>query len=254
MSAQVPAAGQVLAILTYLAGQAGPSPAAAIARDVGVPRSTAYHLLNCLIDAGFVVHLPEDRRYALGLRAHELGTGYARQAPLQRLARVPLATVVDRTGHSGHLAVMHGNEVVYVLEERGTGRSALVTEVGVRLPAQLTASGRAMLAALSPAQVRALYPDRNAFLLRTGIGPTSRRELGQLLRHTRTVGYGAEDGEVTAGLASVAAAVPDLSGYPIAAVALTFPADEVPAHRRPELAAHVRRLAEGLGARIGRTR
>ena len=50
--------------------------------------------------------------------------------------------------------------MLYVIEERAPGRPPLVTEVGVRLPAHLTASGRAILAALPTAQVRALYPDR----------------------------------------------------------------------------------------------
>lgn len=59
----VPAAAQVLAILRYLAGQAGPVAAAAISRDVRLPRSTTYHLLDTLIREGFVVHLPEERRY-----------------------------------------------------------------------------------------------------------------------------------------------------------------------------------------------
>ncbi len=50
------------------------------------------------------------------------------------------------------------------------GRPPLVTDVGVRLPAHLTASGRAILAALAPAQVRALFPDRAAFSTRHGAG------------------------------------------------------------------------------------
>ena len=65
----VPAARQVLAILRYLSRQPRPVPASAIARDLGLPRSTAYHLLRELIDAGFVVHLADDRRYGLGVRA-----------------------------------------------------------------------------------------------------------------------------------------------------------------------------------------
>ena len=250
----VPAAEQTLAILTHLAGQAGPVPAATLAREVGIPRSTAYHLLRTLIDAGYVVHLPEDRRYGLGVRAYELASGYARQAPLQRLARVPLAMLVDRTGFSGHLAVLHGNEVIYVVEERAVGRTRLVTDVGVRLPAALTASGRAMLAALTVRQVAALFPGRDAFVLRTGLGPTSRRELNTLLAVARTAGYATENGEITEGFASVAAAVLDRSDHPIAAVALTFPADEVPAHRWPELAAQTRRVAAELSHRIGRPR
>ena len=69
--------------------------------------------------------------------------------------------------------MLHGRDVLYVVEERAPGRPPLVTDVGVRLPAHLTASGRAMLAALPPAQVRALYPDRGAFVDRHGPGPRS---------------------------------------------------------------------------------
>ena len=61
-------------------------------------------------------------------------------------------------GHSAHLAVLHGHDLLYVVEERAPGRPSLVTDVGVRLPAHLTASGRAILAALPAAQVRALFP------------------------------------------------------------------------------------------------
>ena len=67
----VPAARQALALLRALARQPGPVPAAALARDLGLPRSTTYHLLAELIAAGFVVHLPEERRYGLGVTAFE---------------------------------------------------------------------------------------------------------------------------------------------------------------------------------------
>ena len=86
-----------------------------------------------------------------------------------------------RAGHSAHLAVLHGRDVLYVVEERAPGRPPLVTDVGVRLPAQLTASGRSMLAALQPSQVRALFPDRTAFVERHGNGPASLSALRRLL-------------------------------------------------------------------------
>ena len=148
------AARQALALLQALARQPVPVPAAALARDLGLPRSTTYHLLAELVDAGFVVHLPEERRYGLGVSAFEIGSAYSRQEPLARLARPVLARLVDAVGHSAHLAVLHGREVLYVVEQRAPGRPPLVTDVGVRLPAQLTASGRAMLADL-PAGARA---------------------------------------------------------------------------------------------------
>jgi DNA-binding IclR family transcriptional regulator len=225
--ATVPAAAQVLAILRYLARQSGPVPAVAISRDLELPRSTTYHLLDTLLRDGFVVHLPEERRYGLGLSSYELASGYSRQAPLQRLARIPLTDLVDRTGFNAHLAVAHGREVIYLIEERAQGRPPLVTDVGVRLPAHLTASGRAMLARFSDSQVRALFPDPSAFVLRNDRGPTSLSALRSLLVETRRLGYARESGEVTDGFSSVAQAVVDHAGHPVAAVAVTFPSADV---------------------------
>lgn len=248
---QVPAATQVLEILRYLSRQPAPVGAMAIARDLGIPRSSVYHLLKALIDASFVVHLPEERRYGLGVGAYELVTGYTRHEPLQRLARVPLAEAVERTRHSGHLAVLHGREVVYVIEERAAGQPSLVTEVGVRLPAHLTASGRAMLAHMPEPQVRALFPDPAPFVLRHEFGPTSISELNHMLLDVRRHGFAEENGEVTPGQASLAVAVLDHMGHPVAAVAVTFTASAIRPGERTRIVTQIARTAREIGRRIG---
>jgi DNA-binding IclR family transcriptional regulator len=249
MQRSVPAATAALRVLRFLATQRGPMPAGRIADAVGLPRSSTYALLAAMRSEGFVTHFPDDRRWGLGIAAYEVGTGYARSQSLQRIARVPLARLVDTVGQSAHLAVLHGREVLYILEERAPGRPPLVTDVGVRLPAQLTASGRAILATLPPAHVRALFPDRDAFVDRLGIGPRSPSALGRLLVDTRRRGYATEDGEVTAGFASVAAAVTDHSGHPVAAVATTYESTtDVDPDR---LVDHVRSTAADLSHRIG---
>ena len=248
-SLQVPAATRALRVLRFLASQPDPVPLDRVRRACELPRSTAYHLLNAMIDEGFVVHLPDDHRYGLGIAAFEVGSGYARQGPLQRIARRPLAALADSTGHTAHLAVLHGRDVLYVVEERAAGRPPLVTDVGVRLPAQLTASGRAILAALPAAQVRALYPDQSAFVDRHGQGPRSLSALRTLLSDTRQRGHATEDGEITPGFASVAAAVLDHNDFPLAGVAVTYPVEEAP--QVEALAAGVRRTADLLSRRLG---
>ncbi|WP_375475665.1 IclR family transcriptional regulator [uncultured Jatrophihabitans sp.] len=244
----VPAARHTLQVLDYLGRQAAPVTAAAVVRDLGLPRSTVYHLLATLADHGYVTHLPEDRRWGLGLAAYELGSGYSRQAPLQRAARAPLAELVDRSGASAHLAVLAGAEVVYVIEDRAPGLPALVTDVGVRLPAQSTASGRALLASLPAAHVRALFPSAAAFTVRTDAGPRSPSALRARLIEARRLGYATEDGEVTPGFGSVAAAVFDHAGHPVAAVAATTVSERAADER---LVHHVRRTAAGLSRRLG---
>lgn len=245
---QVPAADQTLRILGLLAKQRGPVAAQSIATTLGIPRSSVYHLLGVLAEHGFVVHLPEARRWGLGTAAFELAGGYARQQPLARVGRPLVAALADRTGENAHLAVMTGRDVLYIVEERAPRRPALVTDVGVRLPAHLTATGRAMLAELPASQVRAQFPDASAFTDRTGHGPRRPRELRELLREARVRGYAVEDGEVTLGLRSIGVAVRDHAGWPAAAIALTWPAD---AERdAASLAAHAADAAAELSRRL----
>jgi DNA-binding IclR family transcriptional regulator len=247
----VPAASQTLDILRYLSTQAAPVPAAAIARDLTLPRSTVYHLLATLANRGFVVHVPEEQRWGLGVSAYELGTGYTRQVPLQRLARGPMAHLVDRVGHSAHLAVMHGREVIYIIEERARGRAPLVTDVDVRLPSHLTASGMAMLAALPRKQVQALFPDASTLVSRTGLGPKSLAALTRDLAQVRRDGHAVEDGEITPQFASVAVAVLDHGGHPVAGIAVTFGSGEVSVDDRPALVRATAATAATIERRLG---
>lgn len=251
----IPALRRGLAVLRVLAQHAGPVSAATITRELDLPRSTTYHLLAELAAAGFVTHLPDERRYGLGIATFELGSAYLRHDPLERLAGPILRALVDVQQHTAHLGILHGNESLYLIKERPARPETVVTDVGVRLPAHVTASGRAMLAYLPPAQVRALFPRQGQFVRRTDRGPRNLAELRGILTEERRTGWAIEDGFVTVDFASVAYPIFDHSGHPIAAISMTF------RHRCdgkyacgetwPELAVAVRAAARELTARIG---
>ena len=246
-----PAADTVLRILVLLARQVEPVPAATVATGLGLPRSTTYRLLGALVEQGFVSYLPEERRYGLGVVTFELGSSYSRQMPLRRVAQPVLTRLATTAKENAHLAVLHGPDVYYVIEQRAPRRRTLVSDVGVRLPATVTASGLAVLAALPAAQVRAVFPDRDALVTRDGHGPATPAELRTLLAAVRARGYAVEDGLVTAGLASVGVPVLDRTGYPVAGISVTFEADRVDADRHARLVADVRRAAATLTRRLG---
>ncbi|MBV8933999.1 MAG: IclR family transcriptional regulator [Kutzneria sp.] len=253
-SSNVPALRNGLAVLRLLAVR-GPVSAATISRELGLPRSTTYHLLSELAEAGFVTHLPEEQRYGLGVTAFELGSAYLRHDPLERLASPVLRRLVDRVGATAHLGVLYGSDALYLLREQPRHPTTLVTDIGVRLPAHLPASGRAMLAYLVPAQVRALFPTPDSFVDRTGRGPRNLPALRRLLAAERRRGWAVEDGYVTANFASVASAVFDHGGRSIAAISVTFRhlcvRNSECGEQWPELASEVGRAAAELTARIG---
>ncbi|WP_241986409.1 IclR family transcriptional regulator [Cryobacterium psychrophilum] len=210
-----------LRILSYLATQANPVPAAQIARAIGTPRSSTFRLLRGMQTLGYVTHLPELKTYALGIAALEIGQAFGIHVPLARFGRPVLERLVATVGESAHLAVLHGHETLYIHEQTARSRAPLVTAKDVRLPTHLTASGRMILADLGHDQLQALFPPNYAFIQRTGKGPRTHAEFLHQLDVVRRQGFAREFGEVTDGLTSFAKPVRDRSGRVVAAIAVT---------------------------------
>ena len=85
--ADATAATRALRVLRALAAAPGPMTASALARDLQLPRSSTYHLLNAMESAGFVAHYAEDERWGLGVGAFEIGAAYLRHEPLEHFGR-----------------------------------------------------------------------------------------------------------------------------------------------------------------------
>ena len=158
---QVPAATRTLRVLRFLASQPDPVP---LDRDHARVRAAAQH--------GVPPARRDDRRGLRGaprrrapLRARRRGVrGRQRLRPPGAAAadRAPAARRRSSTGPGTAPTSPCCTAATSSTCSRSArpGRPPLVTDVGVRLPAHLTASGRAILAPLPAAQVRALYPDR----------------------------------------------------------------------------------------------
>lgn len=192
-----------------------PISAARIRAELDLPRSTTYHLLNEMVEAGFVVHIPENQTYGLGMAAYAMASAYVTQQPLVRATTRHLDRIAALVSGSGHLSRLAGSEIVYLQEVRAPGAASLVTEKGVRLSAQTTASGRAMLSLLPEPEWRAVFsttPARGSF-----------QEFLTSLELVRQRGWAEEVEEVSRGQASVGVPIRDHLGRPAAALAVTFP-------------------------------
>jgi DNA-binding IclR family transcriptional regulator len=248
----VPAARDTLRIITYLAGHSGPVRASTISRDLALPRSSAYHLLRVMQDEGYVVHSPEHQGYALGPLVAEIGSSVLASNTLARLGGPVLERLVAETRLPlvAHLGVLQHSDVVYASKIAAARAPAVVTSIGVRLPAHLTATGRAMLAALPATQFAAIFSPDAELPLRTTTGPADVAALQSLLAQARERGWAVEDGDIDLDYASVAAAVLDHNGYPAASVGLTFRRSIVDDREWTRLGRAVRSAADTLTRRI----
>jgi len=261
---QVPAANRTLEVLLMLARSASPIPARTLSRDLGIPKSSLYHLLAAMQSKGFVTPIAvnnvensqtENALWGLGVSAFEVGSAYMRHEPLEERARPILVSLMKRVAGIaplvGHLGILRGSDTYYLLKESTGGPITVVSEIGVRLPASLTASGRAMLSHLSAAQIRALFPNSDAFINRTGKGPQNHSQLKDLLARERKQGFSRESGLVTRGHSSVAAAVFDHLREPVAAINLVYRNATIDDSHSQTLVEAVQDSARELTKRLG---
>lgn len=251
---KVPAALRTLELLKLLAESPQPTTANRLAQKLGIPRSSVYQLLEVLKDQDFAIHYEDQGRWGLGLAAWELGSAYRRHEPLERMTRSVLEKLVNElsviTNVVGHLGVLDGSDVLYLIEQRPARSLKLVTDVGVRLPAHLTASGRSMLAKLSSKQLAASFRGRE-LSNRTGIGPNTLSQLESLLAEERVQGFALEVDEVTMGYASVGVAIEDNLGHPIAGLAITLQSTELEKLQLKQLAKALTKAAGELSRKFG---
>lgn len=238
MAVRMPAARSALRVLQLMSEQVGPMRAATVARELGLPRSSTYQLLQVMREEGFLVHYPELGSFGPSSRVREIGTRVGAATRLERLAQPVLDRLVSGAPVpvTAHLAVLAGSDVAYAARARSERSPATVSLVGVRLPASTTATGRSLLAALTAEQVRAQ------------LGGS--RELARVLHETRQRGWATEVGDVDPQYSSVAAVAWDASSAPAASVGVTFRSD-VPEDPWPQLGALVQAAAADLSARLG---
>jgi DNA-binding IclR family transcriptional regulator len=203
--------------LRHIGASERPLPLAALARDVGVPKSSLHSLLRALEAQGFIENL--DGGYVLGLRVFELGCAYARAASSLRVVNPVLVAVSRRLDMTAHFAVRDGDEVVYLAKEEPPGLLIrLASFVGGRLPVHLTAVGQAILAASGPAPLAevSLEPKGSSGF------PRSRAELAQTLNGVTRRGYAVDEGETLKPVRCVAAAVRGSAGDVCGAVGVSY--------------------------------
>lgn len=124
----------------------------------GKPKSSTSRLLRSLRDCGLLEQDPSTRRYRPGLLTFELGRLHRADDDLIATAESELREVCARTGHTGYIAVLDGYQQVVLRIVTGSNPLRVVNPPGQRTPAIITSNGRAMLARLSDAEIRARVP------------------------------------------------------------------------------------------------
>jgi len=170
----------------------------------GLAPATLHRLARTLVGLGYLRQEPS-RRYALGPRLFLLAESSSTM--LTSVALPHLAHLVDEIGETANLAMLDGDQVAYVAQVPGRHSMRMFTEVGRRVLPHCTAVGKALLAASSDHDIRALL-GRTGLPRHTPHTVTDVEELLAQLVVIRSRGYAMDEGEQEVGVRCVAVAVP----------------------------------------------
>ncbi|HXW76442.1 MAG TPA: IclR family transcriptional regulator [Candidatus Eremiobacteraceae bacterium] len=193
-----------------------------ISQAVGLPLATVHRLLGTLIARGYVKQNHHNRKYSLGFRALQMGNDMRQRFSLRLEARPFLQRLVQRVGESANLAVLDDGEVVYIDQAQSSRILRMFTQVGNRLPAHSTGSGKAMLAFSPPEIVNGILR-RLGMPARTAHTITDPDRFRAELTHIRDVGYALDDEEHEEGVRCLAVPVRDGSGQVVASLSVSGP-------------------------------
>jgi IclR family acetate operon transcriptional repressor len=198
--------GRAFAMLEAMADAGGVIGLSQLAVDAGLPPATIHRLVRTLVDLGYVRQEPS-RQYSLGPRLMRLVDISTQR--LGALAHPYLSELVHTLGESANLAVLDGEEVVYVAQVQPSQNfMRMFTEVGRRVKPHASAVGKAILAILPDDEVRNLIR-RTGMARYTEHTLTTPEMLFADLERIRAQGYALDEGEQELGVRCVAAAVPD---------------------------------------------
>jgi IclR family pca regulon transcriptional regulator len=193
-----------------------------IARAAQLDRSATQRLVHTMELLGYIRRLPESTLYGLAPKVLTLSYNYLRSRELIERASPYLLDISRTLGETSNLQELDAHEIVFLARFPGKHLVNVDFAVGYRLPAVFTASGRAILSRLDAATRREVvritpmnpitpYTETDAKLLMSRIDEAAEQ------------GYSIVTNQTLVGDISVAAAITNHQGYPVAAINIAVP-------------------------------
>ncbi len=248
----VPALARGLEILGYFTQDRRILSGAQLAKMTNLPRASVFRMLQTLEQAAYVERVGEPGAhpsYRLGVAVLRLGFEYLSSQELIEQGRPVLESLSDACGHSTHIAVRDGRDVVVVAKALGRLATFHSMTVGARMPAHASILGCVLMGGMSDAELAQLYAGHTMNAL-TPDTPRSLQALKKMMDEAASAGYAVRLGDIEPGLSTVACPVFNAEKKVIAAVSISVQSARIPEDKLPLLVTQVREAAHILSWRL----
>ena len=220
-----------------------------LAQATGLSKTTAFRLLAALEAEGLITRNPLSSGYRLGVEMVALGGCAMRSNPLRAMSRPILESLAQECDEAATLEVLADRHILIVDEVSSRHPMGMSQDVGSRLPAHATATGKLLLAFLSDSEVDSyLFCPLVRLTDQTLVDPERLRS--QFLK-IRQQGWSIASGELETGFVAIAAPVYDRERAAVAAISVGGSSVRLTSQRIPALTALVQMAARQISRQLG---
>ncbi len=247
---RTPVIGKMLQVLEYLSRR--DASFSDIARDLSLPKSSTYVLLQSLQEIGFVRLLPDNKLYALGFKLYELGTLAVRRVSLSEQAMPHLQALRDAVDLTCHLGCLHGTDAFYLLKLLPHNKLHINSWEGKRISLYSSGVGKALLAWQPEGELDRLIASCSLEPV-TPKTITNPERLKEHLATVRAQQWAFDNEEDGLGLRCIAAPIFPMQGNVSAAISISGPLQQVNDATLPQLVEEVKQAAKAITLSVGGT-
>jgi IclR family KDG regulon transcriptional repressor len=242
---------KALRVLEAVAISSQPLSLSDVAEILALDKSTAYRMLNTLLDAGFVMRDDISKRYSLSYKVVALSRNLLAENETSRVSRQILEELTAVTGETVHLNVLDGHQTIVIQKVKGTQLVAVDFGIGDRSRLHCTSIGKALLAfqdiRLIEEVIAAGLP---AVASNTITDPDAFR---QELHLIRSQGYALDDHEFSDSMRCIAAPIFEQGGRVHMGISISGPDTRFTFDKLEELRHPLLQAAWTLSERLGGT-
>lgn len=239
----VPAIDRAAAVLDLITVAPGSLGVSEIARSLGLPKSSVHGICETLLALELLRNAPTG--YVLGPRSLRWASSFLERSSLIAEFHALIANEPVLAEYTTTLSILENDDVVYLACRNSNKPLGFTFQVGQRLPSVFTATGKAMLAALSSEERAARLPCPWPRPLTSNSVTDAESFEAQSLRW-RVLGHAVDNGEIREGMTCLGAAILDARGRPIAGIAVSLTCTEARRSVREQLSRALARVANHL--------
>lgn len=226
---------------------------AEIAELDNMPKPTAYRLISSLEASGFLVktrHTSHDVKYRMGLKLLELGSLVAEQLDYRRIALPHMRRLNGQLKEAVHLAVLDGEEAIYVEKVEAESYIRLNSKVGGRLPLYTGSAPKLLLAFLDPSQIDEILK-KNELRKFTENTITDKKKLLLELEKIKVQGYSYTEAEYYPDIAGFSYPIKNHTNEVIAALVVSAPKVNLTSEKKILIKEQMNEAAKVISSELG---